>query len=312
MGKLFTLLFLLFVFHPTAAPTSPSQEHQKQGTRERAGAVPAPSQVTGGARTTARDEQAPKWYSPVWAEWGLVAVGLLTLLAVWKQSRETRRAADKTAESVDEIHDQTGVLERQTKSIHHQAVQVRKQTAILGKSADAARMAAEATLRSVETATGAERAYLLVDGFVDPPKLPRHRQNPVQIEEFAVRIKNYGKTPGFLAEWVCKTYVTKTDAIMSGAPPYGDLNTARRPAPFPPDMGENFFAEWKIENPSEIDDVAKGKRHLYVYGAVKYRTIFGQKLLGTYFCFHYSRNRNAAGQLEEAWSAEPQEANWCD
>jgi len=180
---------------------------------------------------------------------------------------------------------------------------------ILKAQTRAANQSASAAFLSATAITSIERAWLLPDGFVDPPNLPTVRMSPIQEEQFSVNIKNFGRTPAFLVEWLCKVLVTD-NASSAGDLDYRNVNSDTHGIPFPPDKCQNFFATWRIEDPQEIDMIERGKKHLYIYGFVKYLDAFRDtNTHQTYFCFHYSRERDSRRTLLPIWSVEPAEAN---
>jgi len=77
------------------------------------------------------------------------------------------------------------IVGRQTNSIHHQAVQVRRQTRILNVSAKATKIAAEAAKLSAEALINSERAW--IDGELVRETFPAVR--------YRLKITNHGKTP---------------------------------------------------------------------------------------------------------------------
>ncbi len=72
----------------------------------------------------------------------------------------------------------------------------------------------EAMESQTSSLTNIERAWLLPNGFVDPLELPKIRQSPIQEEQFAINIKNFGRTPAFLVEWICKLSSPKKQTLQ--------------------------------------------------------------------------------------------------
>ena len=167
---------------------------------------------------------------------------------------------------------------------------------------------ADATKASADALINIERAWLVPNGFVDPSELPSTRVVPGHVEELAVQIKNCGRTPAWLMEWLCKPLVADT-ADIQNLLDYSHSNRSLKGVPIPPNESENFVAEWKIERPSEIDEIREGRKQFYVYGFVRYKDIFGVASHDTYFCFHHSRRRDAIGRIAEGWAVEPEDAN---
>lgn len=79
------------------------------------------------------------------------------------------------------------------KSIHHQAVQVRKQTKILRTSADAAKASAEAALRNIDLYVSKERASLRVN--VQPLDLSKKEWGVPRVD---FSVTNAGPTQAFV------------------------------------------------------------------------------------------------------------------
>ncbi len=182
-----------------------------------------------------------------------------------------------------------------------------KQLSIAQAQAEATRASAEAATRSANSLIGIERAWLVRQGFIEPAELPSVRVHPEQKIEFTARIRNCGRTPALLSEWLCKVLVADTMDIQSLLD-YGSPHSHPGGMLFAPDEAENFFADLNTQ-PSALDDIQAGRKHLYVYGVVRYRDIFGGPTHETYFCFHYSRTRNARGDFEKGWALEPPEGN---
>jgi hypothetical protein len=182
-----------------------------------------------------------------------------------------------------------------------------KQLSIAQAQAEATRESAEAATRSANSLIGIERAWLVPQGFIEPAELPSARLHPQQTVEFAACIRNCGRTPAWLSEWLCKALVADTtdiQAVLDYGAPHGHPGGM----PFAPDQAENFLADLNPQ-PSALDDIQAGRKHLYVYGVVRYRDIFGGPTHETYFCFHYSRTRDSRGNWAEGWALEPPEGN---
>lgn len=187
------------------------------------------------------------------------------------------------------------------RAIQHEAL-------IAADIANAARDNAGAAQRNATALMNIERAWLVPDGFVIPMELPSVHIVAAQVEQLTVRIRNCGRTPAWVTEWIFKTVVADS-ADPQGLFDYSSPNTSLRGVPLAPNTTENFFVEWVIRSPSEIDDIRTGRRHFYVYGFVKYDDIFGTVAHDTHICFHHFQRRDTRGHIEEGWEVEPPHAN---
>jgi hypothetical protein len=172
------------------------------------------------------------------------------------------------------------------------------------------RKAAEAARRNIQAFIDTERAWLIPSDTVTPKRLPTIRLQSTQDESMVVQIQNFGHTPAWLTDWFFRAEVledTNIGQFLSIQKPEGDHPNAR---PFPPNKKEDFPVGWKISDQSEIDDVQSGKKHLYVYGHLEYRSTVGKAVCHSYFCFHYFRSRDSSGHIEEGWMMDPPEGNY--
>ena len=158
-------------------------------------------------------------------------------------------------------------IRRQNRSIHHQAIQVRKQTGILETSAKATEVAAEAArdnaktaLLSTEALINSERAWVDAD-LID-----------FGGNTYKLAIENLGKTPAqinnclfaFVAVPITDSpfSVTYADAFVANAKPL--LTTGRKflLADDPFDMAQHFGSDW--------EQITARKKHGWVRVTVKY------------------------------------------
>lgn len=105
---LWCALTIQFVGKPNVRPYPYQQPASTQGTQASA---PQNSQAAATHSVHAQNGMPP-WYAT--PEWWLVGVGMLTLGAIYYQSRETAHAAKAAADSVGAINRQAGIMERQT------------------------------------------------------------------------------------------------------------------------------------------------------------------------------------------------------
>lgn len=126
-----------------------------------------------------------------WADWVLWGFNGLLVIAGFLGIR----VAYKTLKTI----------ERQARSTHHQAVQVRRQTDLLNKSAQAAQKAAEAALLNAEVLINTERA--LIDIYLTAPISHINEETGEEIPgvtldtsqfRYGIGIANYGKTVGIV------------------------------------------------------------------------------------------------------------------
>ncbi len=172
------------------------------------------------------------------------------------------------------------------------------------------RKAAEAARDNILALVDSERAWLLPYDFVSPKALPTVRLASGQKEQLTVHFQNCGRTPAWILDWTIEAIVledTNIGEFISSQQPEEEFPNSR---PIPPNDKEYFIGcDWKIRDPSEIDDIQTGKKHLYVYGYIAYRSTVGKDSCYSYFCFHYSRRRDNRGNFKEGWMMDPIEAN---
>lgn len=188
---------------------------------------------------------------------------------------------------------------------------IARQTEETARSATAAKISAEAAKTSSAALINIERAWLIPSDTVKLKSLPKIRLQGAQIERLIVQIENFGHTPAWLTDWSFTVEAidgakTEIGALINADAPEGDNPYAR---PFPPGKKEDFPIEWKITDPSEIDDVRDGKRQLYVYGFIEYQDTVGKNRCLSRFCFHYHSARDSNGHIDEMWMIDPPEWN---
>jgi hypothetical protein len=119
--------------------------------------------------------------------------------------------------TLKKLEKQAAFMARQTKSIHHQAVQVRRQTHILNQSADAAQKAADAAKDSAAALINSERAWLIAELVPTAIKFGDGRwYKPVGNNigelsdanladgkqlEYQLKVTNMGKTPAYVTKY---------------------------------------------------------------------------------------------------------------
>lgn len=135
------------------------------------------------------------------------------------------------------------------------------------KSADAAKQAANAAKKSVDTLPTIERAYICVSSvsadFESWRNVKINQLSPIRIE-----VRNYGKTPAKLVGVITKIQVGKSDGIKISWEPPGDEEIIDSVGRFiASNSKESFFYYMH----SAIGD---GDYHIIFSGEVRYRDIF--------------------------------------
>ena len=197
---------------------------------------------------------------------------------------------------------QTRVMVMQTKIAKTSARAAIFGVAAAKKSADAALLNAQAIINS-------ERAWLIpTTESIEPNDLPTRFLANSQVETMTVRIENCGRTPAWLMDWFFEAVVlddTNIGQFTHAVRPEGDFPNAR---PFPQGRTEPFSFEWTT-NQSEIANVKAGKKHLYIYGFLQYRSILGNAPCVSYVCFHCFHRRDTRGKLRGGWAMEQPKTN---
>jgi hypothetical protein len=186
---------------------------------------------------------------------------------------------------------------------------IKEQTAATRIAADAAKESAEAASLNAQVLINTERAWLIPCASVTPKTLPTFQFQPNHIQWLTIQIQNFGRTPAWLTDWFFEAVVLETTDIrelINSQRPEADHPNAR---PLPPAKVEDFRVKWEIHDSSEINDIQSGKKHLYVYGYLQYRSTVGRDLCCSYFCFHHFHRRDNDGSSEDGWTMEPPEGN---
>lgn len=200
-------------------------------------------------------------------------------------------------------------LKKQTRAIRIQGIHMARQTRVLQRQARATEDSVKVASDNTKVLIDVERAWLIPSGPVSPKSLPTYRLAPVQTELLVVKIKNFGRTPAWLTDYFIDFEIldnTNIEEFTHLQNPEADYPSAR---PVPSGKTEEFSKEWNIRDSSTLDDIQAGRKHLYVYGYVQYRTAMTKELSCSYFCFHYFRQRSDDGNFMEGWMLEPPTAN---
>lgn len=229
--------------------------------------------------------------NPVWSEWALVVVGMLTLIVIAVQTIATAQAAKATQDSVGAIRQQVDLMERQTA---------------------ATETAANAAKASADALTIMERAWLVPDLLANEHHRPHVLARLMESFQIGIPFTNFGRTPAWIVEWCCERRITAS-ADFEWPAEYGTLQRNPQGTPIPPGRQEPPY-EFIPVNPiqrSEAVDIINGRMHLHIFGFVRYRDIFcGTGVRETYFCFRYFREIERNGDEHRGWAmAGPPEAN---
>ena len=203
----------------------------------------------------------------------LVVIGGITFGAIWYQARESALAAKAAADSVETIHQQTAIIERQTA---------------------ATEKAAEASNRIVtlmaETTQRQLRAYVCLDSaaviFPEPA-----------VPEAQIKFKNCGQTPaydvrGWIGTWFAE-YPLKEEL------PNAPRNIHKRTKTLAPGEVSTFIAARKPPLPPQcLSALGTPKFMIYVYGKIVYRDIFGIEQFTNYRLIH-GDNEEVRGSGDE-------------
>ncbi len=157
---------------------------------------------------------------------------------------------------------------------------------------------AAAAKANAEAVVNSERAWLLPNEFLDDLTLPAAR-------DLAVKIRNFGRTPAFVTEWVCGALISETEDVLARLN-FSSPNLSSSGIPFTPGRQENFWVNWEPGDLEQVGEVLASRKHLYIYGVVRYRDIVSGDTRESNFCFHYFRRGR-----ERGWAMEPPEANRC-
>jgi hypothetical protein len=172
------------------------------------------------------------------------------------------------------------------------------------------RKAAEAARDNIQAVIDSERAWLLPCDFVRPKALPTTRLTSRQSEQLTVHFQNCGRTPAWILDYYIEAVVVDVaddiGKLLGSLQPEEESPNSR---PIPPNDKEYFVGcDWN-STASGMADIQAGKKHLYVYGYIAYRSTVGNESCYSYFCFHYARIRDSRGNVEEGWMMDPIEAN---
>jgi len=174
------------------------------------------------------------------------------------------------------------IIERQTRSIHHQAIQVRKQTYIFKKSAKAAQKAAEAAKTSADALIASERAWIMVD-ILPPPGwgekvrgiVGDHIINGIHTQTTSVALRIVSRNEGKAPAWIIEKRVC-VEIRNASLPPIPDLDSiqTREYEPQPVAVGKEAIPPWDI-TPSCDGHEGMGQTTV-IYGVIVYRDPFSE------------------------------------
>jgi hypothetical protein len=94
------LALLLFATKPAAIPDRNGHQSDHTSNQEREPSVVVVNNQTSAPQADHRESKAPKWDASVWANWALVAVGIVTFFAVYYQARKTAEASQAMRRSI--------------------------------------------------------------------------------------------------------------------------------------------------------------------------------------------------------------------
>jgi len=143
-------------------------------------------------------------------------------------------------------------------AIWHQAVKS-------AEAAKAARDAAEAAKISAEAFITESRPWLLVDKNMA-------LEGAHAFWQFQIRIHNFGKTPAKIVA----LQMDMSIGTSKDTPPHPEMFERDSPfdSPFVVPQGEHITQDFNLERAKEIQEVAKGNKHLWLCGVVKYQDTF--------------------------------------
>jgi hypothetical protein len=227
--------------HQAPAKGKQSPEAQRQAT----------SSTENKAATYYQAEQArkdaPRWYAS--PEWWLVAIAAITAFAVWKQARETKRAAEATQRATESIERQAGIMERQTA---------------------AAEKAASVAEQNVEIFISKERARITIE----PGELMLASPNdPFPIDEVSYKVFCHGTTQAFpeAESWAMCVVTTSAERSDSGFHAHASLPSVINPTT------EGINKTAVVLGEVGIVRIKKGELFIHFYGSIKYRDVFDRE-----------------------------------
>ena len=205
----------------------------------------------------------------------LVIIGTLTLGAIWFQAKKTAEAAKAAADSVAAINSQSGIMQQQAlaSAIAASAAQ---------RSADAAKISADALIAS-------ERAWLMVE--IEPQSAAGVITDGVtgdvyRTTAFVTCIStNQGKTPAWIME-------VKAGLIMLGSiaflPKDPDLSTIKTVVSIPKPVQASGIATCNFDVTCQVR--RNQETVMVIYGLVKYRLNLSDKEVDTTFGYVINRS----------------------
>jgi hypothetical protein len=171
--------------------------------------------------------------NPVWADWALVVVGMLTLIVIAVQTIATAQAAKATKNAAKATQDSVIAIRRQVDLME-------QQTAAAVIAASAAQRSADATSLNVQAIINSERAWIaaeLIPMALNFDKIGWHRRMgsnwaAMSTEEVLrgdhlrhkLRFTNMGRTPAFIIKWEIKCVRTHLPIeLVTFGQPYRSL-----------------------------------------------------------------------------------------
>ncbi len=203
---------------------------------------------------------AQHWYAT--PEWWLVGVGILTLLGILYQARETAVAARAAADSVHAVNRQVNVME--------------SQSGILAANADAARDNAKAAELNAQTLVNTERAWIMAElGWYDRVQIGERdvRQGDGPIEHFTdisakLTCRNTGRSPAWIENVRAQLEIVRKS--LNAEPPAKEMLQSFGPME-PLGAGDKRDRSLQLTGSGH----ATSDDFYSVYVIVEYRDIFG-------------------------------------
>ena len=201
------------------------------------------------------DDDAPKWYAPVKRpEWWLVIAAFVTVLVVWKQAKEMRRATDEMHSSTKEVKRQADILERQTAATEKAAIAAEKNIGVI-----ISKERAWLTVKPKELnfATIADLAYVA--------EIAINIDGPTRASVTEAKIGAYIRTVGMIASDI--------DAFLY---PMASIPTVILPNSQIPDQ-QAVFDKYSGADLSSgtVPEIRDGRLFVEMKGFISYRDAFG-------------------------------------
>lgn len=211
--------------------------------------------------------------NPLWAQWALVIVGMLTMLAIVWQAVETKRAAQASQRAIGIMERQTKATEDSAKATQDTVTAIRQQVDLMERQTAATEKAAIAASENIEIFISRERARLRVDLL---PFNVTDGDGETHLANFVITM--HGHTSAFITGSGASAYFLPKNAInVEGVSDAVMFPIPDLPSTIPPGSPPiNTYSFLFIDDHHDliISEIECGRMVIGIRGFIKYWDVF--------------------------------------